>query len=392
MLDISNIVCYGCSACMNKCPLKCISMEINDFGELRPVINKNICIDCKKCEDVCPSLHKPIFSFPMSAYALTIKDMKKKKDCASGGAARIFYLEALQRDYIVFGCDFDANMILHMHSASFKEDIDGFMNSKYTYCRMDNTFNEIAKLLLHNKKVLFIGTSCQVDALNVFLGKRNTSNLITIDLICHGVPPEKYFLDYLKIQQDKISSKIDNVLFRGRTKKNDFFIQIFSNEKLVYKKYAREDLFFSGYVNCAIFEEKCYTCRYASKNRISDITIGDYYGRRSIEGEKISAVLINTQKGNDFFKCINNNDILLEKVDLNEIFNSNEQLKGPSSKPEYYKEMRECYRVEGYKEMVKLYILPLIKQYYFRKRISKFKSLINMPIKILKKIIRVVFN
>lgn len=247
--------CYGCGACANICPKKCISMQINQYGELRPNIDLNSCINCHICEKICPVLNHSEFNTPQDVYSLTITDFSHKNGSASGGAARLLYEEALKNNYIVYGCSFDEQYILNMQQADSIKEIDPFRNSKYTFCRMNDTFNKIKKQLSQNKKVLFIGTSCQVAAMKSFLGKIQSDNLILVDLICHGVPPESYFREYVNNINNKTKKPIENIKFRGNERSKDYYLRLFINNKCIYDKYAREDLFFAGYVNYIIFEK-----------------------------------------------------------------------------------------------------------------------------------------
>ena len=102
--------CYGCGACSNICPKKCIEMRINEYGELRPVVNLDSCVDCGKCAKVCVGLNEPSLSKPLDVYAMAICDENHKKGCASGGAARLLYEEALANGAVIaaFTVDFTA--------------------------------------------------------------------------------------------------------------------------------------------------------------------------------------------------------------------------------------------------------------------------------------------
>lgn len=181
-----NNKCYGCGACANICPRQCITMRTNEYGEHRPAMVEDGCLHCGKCMEVCPALHTPELHTPASVWALSISNDVKRKGSASGGAARMLYELALKHGVTVFGCDFDSSHLLKMHSANSIESIEGFRNSKYTFCRTESTFSEAKELLKGGRSVLFIGTSCQIDALQRFVGQYR-EKLICVDLICHGV-------------------------------------------------------------------------------------------------------------------------------------------------------------------------------------------------------------
>ena len=64
--------------------------------------------------------------------------------------------------------------------------------------------------------VCFTGTPCQISGLLNFLGKEY-ENLITIDMICKGVPSPKLWKKYVDFQEKKYKSKIKKVSFRKKT-------------------------------------------------------------------------------------------------------------------------------------------------------------------------------
>lgn len=384
--------CYGCGACSNICPKKCIEMRINEYGELRPVVNLDSCVDCGKCAKVCVGLNEPSLSKPLDVYAMAICDENHKKGCASGGAARLLYEEALANGAVVYGCNFDKDYILRMKGTSKMGEIEGFRNSKYTFCRMDQSYNEIKDLLHKNVPVLFIGSSCQVYALQCFLGN-NQRGLITVDLICHGVPPEKYFYEYLQYQNNLLEKKIDGIRFRQDKKDEDFRLRFYSGKDCIYDAYAREDLFFAGYVNCAIFEEKCYHCPFAKEERVSDISIGDWGGPSQLPASKKSLVLVNSKKGQEIVsKLLMRSDVLFELHTLQDSVKYNEQLNGASPLPIQYFEMREYYKEKKYIMMAQKYIQPYIKSYHRKIRNQKIRNFMILPFRFLRKMKRMVIK
>lgn len=385
-----NSKCYGCAACSNACPKKCIEMKLNENGEWRPLVNLHNCIECQKCIKVCPALKKPRFKEPLKTYAMMIADTNRKSGCASGGAARMLYEYALSTGKVVYGCDFDNEFVLRMRSANLIQEVDTFRNSKYTFCRMEQTYKEIKNNLERKIPVLFIGLSCQVDALKCYLGKEN-EGLLTVDIICHGVPPEQYFKDYIFLQNKKLKYHTTSVKLRGENKNEDFYMRLYSGEKCFYNVFAREDLFYAGYVNCAIYEEKCYSCPYAREMRVADITIGDWNGSTLNSNQKYSLVFVNSQKAvKELEIAMKQPGILWEEHTLQEAIECNEQLRRPSKKPQFYEDMRECYRNQGFEIMVNQFITPLIKQYKKRKTKEEIYKIIYIPRRILGKIVRMV--
>ena len=382
--------CYGCGACAGICAKQCISMRTNEYGEYRPVLQESSCVHCGKCMEVCPALHNPELRTPASVLALSLTDDAKRKGSASGGAARLLYELALEHGATVFGCDFDSSHVLKMRSANSLEAIEGFRNSKYTFCRTESTFAEARDLLKDGKSVLFIGTSCQIDALQRFVGKFR-ERLVTVDLICHGVPPEQYLSEYLKKQEIRFGCSISKIVFRGETRDKDYYLQLFSNGTLLYEKYARLDAYFSGYVHYMMFEEKCYDCPYASGRRVSDITIGDWWGKSEITGKKLSLVFANTPKGEAVISMLlKQPGIECEAHTVEEAVHSNEQLQGPSRRPDQHSEMREYYRNNGFWAMSQKYITPYIRKFQWKVQKERLRGILRLPFRAANKLVRIV--
>ncbi|MBL3955360.1 Coenzyme F420 hydrogenase/dehydrogenase, beta subunit C-terminal domain, partial [Bacteroides thetaiotaomicron] len=86
------------------------------------------------------------------------------------------------------------------------DELEYFKGSKYVQSLVRDCFHEIKEYLQQQRVVLYIATPCQIAGLYSYL-KKDYSNLLTIDLICHGVSPTSYFnneINYLKMTK-KIS-------------------------------------------------------------------------------------------------------------------------------------------------------------------------------------------
>ena len=94
------------------------------------------------------------------------------------------------------------------------KDIYLLQGSKYIQSRTDGIYKQVKADLKEGRKVLFSGTSCQVASLKRFVG--DAPNLYTIDLVCHGVPKEKLFQDYISFYESKNKCTVKNVSFRSK--------------------------------------------------------------------------------------------------------------------------------------------------------------------------------
>ena len=85
-------------------------------------------------------------------------------------------------------------------------------------------------------------------------------------------------------------------------------------------------------MNSMLQRESCLYCKYAKEERVSDITLGDFWkvstNNKITEKDRekgISLVLINTKKGEDFFeKC--KNDVFYQERKIEEAVKGNPHL------------------------------------------------------------------
>ena len=191
---------------------------------------------------------------PRQCYATWQKDRKERKYSASGGIAFGFYKRWIQNAGIVYGAAFNEKGILTQQKAETLEEARKFRGSKYVQSYNGFSYSEIGKELKKGKKVLFIGTPCQIAGLKAYLGKASDA-LVTIDLICHGTPPMSYLEEYIK--EIAGAEKVDRVSFRGE---KDYHMVFYSQDRVVYSQRFRKDLYYTAYLQGIIHRENCYKC------------------------------------------------------------------------------------------------------------------------------------
>ncbi|MBQ3417903.1 MAG: Coenzyme F420 hydrogenase/dehydrogenase, beta subunit C-terminal domain [Ruminococcus sp.] len=320
--------CLGCMACYNACAIGAIGIHEDELLTLLPKIDPEKCISCKRCSKVCPVLNPVYGHKPVEGYAAHICDEHDIKTCSSGGIAAAFYRRIIESGGSVVGAFTHGEQAPSYGVTDNKNDIEKLKGSKYVYVDPGKVFCRIKKDLDSDKLCLFVGTPCHVDALNHFLGK-DYKNLITVDLICHGTPPFSYLSDHIR-SVNKHRRKIKSYSFRGE---RDFSFVLNSDDSVVYQKSAGEDCYYLAFLDGLIHRKNCYSCPYANPCRVSDITIGDYWGRPDgiLNGYKgkVSAVLINNSKGKDFWNKITD-QIEFEITSVDDIIAGNGQLRQPS--------------------------------------------------------------
>ncbi len=341
-------ICTGCFACYNICPKKAINMVEDSNGFIYPSIDKTKCINCGLCKRVCPAINKIPSNYPLKCFAAQLKDKTKLNESTSGGAATIFSEIMLQEKGIVYGASYKTNgSVAHTRIANI-EKLYKIKGSKYVHSYINDTFNMVKNDLNNNKKVLFIGTPCQIAGLKRYLTK-DYDKLYTVDIICHGVPSQKYLKDELKSNN---ALETDYISFRNNTK---YQLVAKSKSKVLLKKDLNDSVYCQGFMDGFFFRENCYSCKYAKNERISDITIGDFWGLSkesklySKSKNGISVLLPATKKGLELIDKAKTS-VYIEKRPIVEAINGNSQLQKPTIKPTKYYKFKKDYENIGFKK------------------------------------------
>lgn len=311
--------CSGCSACLNICPKDAIKMEMDNEGFLYPMIDESSCINCHQCEQVCPSNNK--FSCDKEdIYAAQSKSNEVLMESSSGG---IFYELAkyvLSKGGKICGARFDSNNHVYHTLVDNEKDLYLVMKSKYMQSKIGNIFKLIKKELDMGTFILFSGTTCQVNGLNLYL-KKKYENLISVDIICHGVPSEKIFDYYLEsIEKNDKTHNITNLNFRDKQFGwQNYGMSYELNGKKTLIPHS-DDLYFSYFLSDIGLRPSCYVCSSKGKNRYASLTLADFWGAQkynlpfnNIE-KGVSLVIIHDEIGKEIFDKLN---ITFKKMDNN---------------------------------------------------------------------------
>lgn len=332
--------CIGCTACVHSCPKDAISIKKNNEGFLCADIDEKKCINCGICHNVCPTQQgtgEESFIYK-EAYACYLKNTDIQNKSTSGG---IFYSVAksvLEKGGKVYGVAIDENLCVKHILVEKEEDLGKLQGSKYVQSELGNSFAEIKASLERNEYVLFSGTGCQVAGLRNYL-KKDYENLVTVDLICHGIPSPGLFEDYIKYLGKKYRGRILSYKFRQknpmRAQSYDTKITIKKGNKAVEKTVSGDDDPFTiNYLKNSLQNKECYKCRFASLRRSADITLGDYWGIEEVhpgfsDGNSISLVLLNTDKALTVWEDIKN-EIEFLPTRQEKILKHNHQLTVPA--------------------------------------------------------------
>jgi coenzyme F420-reducing hydrogenase beta subunit len=335
---------------MNICPKDAISIDTAPDGKTIPIINYDKCVNCGLCKKSCPVNNTVPGIYPNKCFVAQWKS-ESRGASASGGVATAISQYALENGIHIFGSIFEDGLNLVIRELTSMEEVYGAAGSKYLQSCTGNIFRCVKAYLQNDEKVIFIGTPCQIAGLIRFLDRRY-ENLVTIDIICHGTPPAKYFKEYVH-QIKKRNASL--ATFRGE---KDYFLCLYEGQRLIYKKWHKRDYYFQAYDEGMINRDNCYDCKYANSKRISDITIGDFWGLRRTTLKtrflgKVSVVLINSRYGDAFWNKISDL-FLFEERDIEEAVKGNPHLKKCNPADANYNIFIKNYEKYGFLKSVKM--------------------------------------
>lgn len=386
--------CYGCNACGNVCHAKAIDIHTDKEGFQYPFINQALCTQCDRCKEVCLIYqdknvnsnveHNAEYNVEQKVYAVKLREETIRLLSSSGGMFTAISDFVLEKGGIVYGAAFDENLNVCHKRAVTKEERDEMRGSKYVQSNIGAIFQAVKKDLLEEKQVLFTGTPCQVAGLKRYLRNTDSSLLSLCDIICHGVPSNLMWQEYIRFVEG--TKRVHLEIHYFRTKINGWHSMtsknVYRNGKEDYQSILSQihmRLFLSDFM----LRPCCYNCKFARMERYSDITIGDYWGVEKTlpeydDNKGISLVLTNTKKGSELFAAVR------EKLEVRESNTANckqRNLEHPTLLPLQRDEFWKAFKEQGYEYVAKKYAGYTLNSRVFNtlynqwKRVKKLKKL-----------------
>lgn len=307
--------CCGCGACADTCALGCISI-IKDKKDFRiPNVETSKCVECGKCEKVCPVINPSSRVNDEQKLYCTYNNKEDIREKGSSGS--IFYEVAkivISDGGVVYGAAFVDKLQLKHCKAETIEDVFPIMKSKYIQSNTNGVFKDVRNELKKGRKVLFVGTPCHCQALYNFLGRKEQENLILIDFICHGVPPQELFDHAIELYEKQHDCIVKDFSFRHKTQMSlhNYKISYTCNDGTTKTETGSSDEFpfYCGYLKYITFRNSCYGCKFCNQNRITDMTLGDFWHLENIDptvqdfNKGYSMLIVNSAKGHEIFNLI----------------------------------------------------------------------------------------
>lgn len=357
--------CCGCTACMAVCPKQCIKMKPDEEGFLYPETDVSSCINCGRCDRVCP-MTKPAAYEKDSRKTVALRSTNK--DVVSGSTSGGFFIplanNILSCGGIICAAAFDENFtVRHMIIESINDiPLSRFSGSKYVQSNVGDSFTNVKKSLAAGRKVCFVGTPCQVNGLKKYL-KKDYENLITVDLVCHGVPSPMLWKKYIDYQMEVYGSSVESVTFRSKIygyHSGGYMDIRFTNGKK-YVASAKTDYMLKSFFKEISSRPVCYECPFKSMERCSDLTLYDCWHFGKLTGRKdddrgYTNVIVQSEKGEKLLESLGK-DIELTMVDTEQAHELDGVMIDNRAKPhpkrkEFYKRLKEVTLDEHIQKLI----------------------------------------
>lgn len=279
-------------------------------------------------------LNSPKAENTPKAYAAYSTDETVRLQSSSGGIFTEIARAVFAAGGAVYGAAYNERFEVVHICAENEADLIKLRGAKYAQSDLRGIFAAVKGQLEQGRKVLFSGTPCQVGGLKAFL-RKDYNNLLTVDFICHSVPSPTAWQEYVKYR-----AQLDNngglpISINLRSKETGWNHYQYSNlfhyangtshtAKSGNSLYMK--LFVGGYIN----RESCENCQFKGYSRISDLTIGDFWGIWDIAPEMddnkgTSVILAHSFRGTELLSQISD-QLVLKEVTLEEASRQNQAM------------------------------------------------------------------
>lgn len=299
--------CVGCGACASVCNKGCITMGADKEGFLYSEVNTDICVECGRCERICPVLHPVDSDAPLAYMAARTKDNDVRRNSSSGGLFYELAKPVIINGGTVWGARFNERYEVLHDKVRLLNELRILMGSKYVQSDIRHVYGEVKADLELGREVLFSGTPCQIVALKNFLPK-NYDNLYTVDIACHGVPSPLVWQAYL--QNLAKGKRIDYVSFREKIPGWESYSVCYRIGGESKRNLRVNDPYMCGYLEGFYTRPVCHHCPIKPNHYASDLSIADFWGINRVDSTMsddrgTSLVAVRTKKGEELLSRAN---------------------------------------------------------------------------------------
>lgn len=297
-------------------------MTLNDEGFMVPHVDTAACINCGLCVKVCPALSdtekkkkRDIEFDSVTAYGGWLKEADALRKSSSGGIFTALAEHIFSEGGCVFGVAWRDKTTAAFQKAENLQELAPMRGSKYAQAATDYVYREVKAELHKGRLVLFVGTSCQVYALQKYL-RKPYERLLTADIICLGVPSRHLLSSYVTHQEKENGKEIRHINFRH---KKDSWIgyhtQSIFTDGVKISQPSSTNMFMNLFLSGQVYNKCCYECPHIGFPRRGDITLGDYWGVQHLYTNwpiqnGISSIIATTEKGKKAIETLKQKELI----------------------------------------------------------------------------------
>lgn len=357
--DLPYTACSACMACIDVCHHNALSPIIDEDGYYQISGDADKCIECGLCVKTCPVLkNEAEVNSLRNAFAVWNSNEELRSKSASGGAFSALAEEVLRQGGIIYGAKIDGFRIKHARVDSIKN-LPPLLGSKYQHSEKQGIYKQVRKDLKEGKLVLFSGMSCEIAGLKSFLSNTPQDNLYTVDTICGG---HSTLLPMLSLENSGKYLGIHS--FRNkdngwRPRGYRYDLKMLEKNGLI-ADLALDNIVLNTFSSKLLKRSSCLECKFNGLDRISDCTIGDFWGLDDYKDQHpkgVSVLVVNNER---IMPLISASTLHLESVTIEDVEREN-----------------PCYIGTSHRLIRHFYSRRLALQYFRDNKISKAMHLMK---------------
>lgn len=370
--------CTGCGVCKAVCKYDAIEFKTDGLGFRYPVIN-NKCSNCGQCANYCPSLQPKSIEPQEDCYLAWSKDEQIHFTSSSGGLSMEISKWMIDNGGFVVGCVWDDYFNAVLKIIEDKNALTQIQGSKYVQSYIDEKlWSELKNKINSGQKGVIFGMPCQIAAIKKYT--KGCPSLFFVELLCHGGNSPRALQEHLGLlKNSNRGCVIDKVQFRGG--KYDCSLTLWSEDKLIYREGQYTDKYFWTFMRHSMLQEACYQCKYATRERVADITLADFWGISSqfiADKNKMNGynlIIVHSDKGYRLFDVVKNK-LEYWSRNIEEAIAGNDTLHQPTRKPQSRHLVVMAMKVIGFEKSVWADV-EWLKQWFRRYGTPKIKLIIK---------------
>lgn len=319
--------CTGCMACIDACPTNALDFSFDPEEHYTISINEQACVSCGICEKTCPVLNKPEQTSLKNStpYVAWSPNDEIRLKSTSGGAFAECALAVLAQNGVVIGAAINGKQVEHI-VINNNSDLHKLQKSKYIQSKTKGIYRKSYLLLKEGKTVFFSGTPCQVAGLkNYLINKLFSGDLITGQVVCHGVP-SNFIINLLEKFENTRINKIEYFRSKYFGWKNSYTFSFIDNDNNLIVSQGDENNFIKMYGTNFFLRRCCYNCKFISILGVADISFADYWGNISHTNEHDKGLSLVITHGKTGKQLLNSSQLLYYPTSWDEALPENPRI------------------------------------------------------------------